>query len=150
MMRTLMLLLPLLAACTEPTWYPGLPTGVSASPADSGAVDTDTDADTDTDGGTDGGTDTDGGVDSGEPELPCSTDAGGDAVLTVDIQADLGVILWWRAQDCQEYSYGAVPPYVPRDQPTYIGHVWVLRDAIGAYVDHRTVTQASETWEVTE
>lgn len=141
------LALMLLSACTEPTWYPGLPSGVSAdtaSPSDSGGADG---------GGTEDGGSEDGGGsgDGGGEELPCSQPAGAAATLTIDIQADLGLILYWRDEACDEWSYGVVPPYVPREQGTYVGHAWVLRDAVtGAHHDHRVIDETNELWEVSE
>jgi hypothetical protein len=138
----------LLTACTEPTWYPGLPSSVAFDTAGGGSGATDSGGGDV--GGGDGGGDVGGGGDSGGEDLPCSTDGGAAANLTIDVQDPLSVILYWRDVNCDEWSYGAVPPYTPRVQGTYMGHAWVLRDAVGNYLDHTVVTEANQVWPVTE
>ena len=140
-----------LTACTEPTWYPGLPSGVAFDTAGGGSGGADSGGGVGGgDSGDEGGDSGDEGGDSGGPDLPCSTDGGAAANLTIDVQDPLSVILYWRDVNCDEWSYGAVPPYTPRVQGTYLGHAWVLRDAVGNYLDHTVVTEANQVWPVTE
>lgn len=136
-------------SCTEPTWYPGLPSDLALD--DSGATTDDSGPPTDDSGSPtdDSGTPTDDTDDTGK-QLPCSGAGSTAATLTIEITKDVGAILWWRDQNCKEYSYGVVPLYVPREQGTYLTHAWVLRDAVGNYIDHRVVDETDEQWELTK
>ncbi len=129
----------LLAACTEPTWYPGLPSGVEY---DTGSGDGG--ADGGADGGTDGGAG-DGG-DSGGEQLPCSTNGGAAAELSIELPGPISAFLYWRDPDCTEWSYGALPAYTVYVQQTYVGHSWAIRDSLGNLVDANVVTDTAQYW----
>jgi len=118
-MRCLPALLAL--GCAEPALYPQ-PVFLDTSGGDTGTLHTDDTADT--------------GPTTGEPALPCSTNGGVAVRLNTTNNAAVSGTMYWRDPTCFEVAYQTLASGATVDQYTFADHVWVFRDADGAYLDH--------------
>jgi Ca2+-binding RTX toxin-like protein len=64
--------------------------------------------------------------------------------LTVTNSTDGPVDLWWIDQSGTMQNYGTIQPGATMQQPTFMGHNWMLRDANGFYLEtiQTNVTQS--------
>ena len=95
-----------------------------------------------------------GGDDTGEAvTLPCSSDGGAEATLTVTNDSGVAVDIYWRDGLCEEHTYQLLAPGDRHTQGTFTGHVWVARELTGAraLVDFTVVEDAPEaSWSITQ
>ncbi|XXF76979.1 hypothetical protein P2318_28575 [Myxococcaceae bacterium GXIMD 01537] len=82
----------------------------------------------------------DGGVAS-----QCSSEARGRASLRfVNDYSSTTVRYFWVDLQCKEILYGTLPPGEERDQETYGGHFWVVRNRAGELLREHLAVEGAE------